>query len=91
MLLFLECDREALTGWKEFKLIDKSNQNEIISFLLKYENCIELLSSLYHSYFPNEEEPYQGYKKFDKNIKSIYQSVITKFAEIYKQDISFVS
>jgi len=91
MLLFLEYDTEALNGLEEFKSIDNSSQKEVIQFLLKYEKCIDELSTLLYMYLLEEEEPYRGSMEVDKKFKiyiaiSDFENVlrfVNKFHPIY--------
>lgn len=91
MVEFLEYEADAFKGLQEFKLIDGSNESQIIQFLLKYEDIIRNLDSIIYFYMPSEEEPYQGFVEFKKRQKiyisvSDYQIVlrfINKFNPIY--------
>ena len=91
MVEFLEYEADAFKGLQEFKLIDISNETQLIQFLLKFEDIIRNLDSLIYFYLPSEEEPYQGFVEFKKKHRiyisvSDYQTVlrfINKFNPIY--------
>ena len=91
MVEFLEYEADAFKGLQEFKLIDVSNETQLIQFLLKFEDSIRNLDSLIYFYLPSEEEPYQGFVEFKKKHRiyisvSDYQTVlrfINKFNPIY--------